>query len=62
MEYENHRSSFVRLIYHCTAPFSLLIVMKHPEVKGTNLSSSSFDCGVKNLLYWRSLCLKDSQL
>ena len=48
MEYENHRSSFVRLIYHCTAPFSLLIVMKHPEVKGTNLSSSSFDCGVKN--------------
>ena len=50
MEYENHRSSFVRLIYHCTAPFSLLIVMKHPKVKGANLSSSSFDCGVKNLL------------
>ena len=62
MEYENHRSSFVRLIYHCTAPFSLLIVMKHPEVKGVNLSSSSFHCGVKNLLFWRSLCLKDSHL
>ena len=50
MEYENHRSSFVRLIYHCTAPFSLLIVMKHPKVKGANLSSSSFDCGVKKFI------------